>query len=188
MGDAFIGCFFAAVILSILELIPLYLFKPSKRIAGTCIVGGVVFAVTGFLTEALAASANLWHYYGSVALLGVPISQPLYFFIAGFGFSLVYKEGARKFRVPGKYYKAIVLPIYLLVVLAICVGFDLWGAMNQYWVFSPGWTPLDIAAVWLMLWLACLVSSSERVMAGNTGISHRIHESLHRSARSVQQG
>ena len=188
MGDAFIGCIFAAVILSVLELIPVSLFKPSKRIAGNCLVAGAVFAVAGFFTEALAASTNLWHYYESVGLMGVPISEPLYFFVAGFGFSLVYREGARKFKVPEKYYKTIVLPLYLLVVLVISVSFDLWGAMNQYWVFSPGWTPLNIAVVWLMLWLTCLVSSSERIMAGNTGMSHRIHQSLHHSARSVQHG
>lgn len=188
MGDAFLGCFFAAVILSVLELIPVSLFKPSKRIAGNCIVAGVVFAVVGFFTEALAASANLWHYYESVGLMGVPISEPLYFFVAGFGFSLVYREGALKFRIPEKYYTTIVLPLYLIVVLTISVSFDLWGAMNQYWVFSPGWTPLDIAAVWLMLWLTCLASSSKRITNGSTGISHRIHLSLRHSARSAQHG
>lgn len=188
MGDAFLGCFFAAVILSALELIPVSLFRPSKRIATNCMVAGVVFAVTGFLTEALAAFANLWHYHGSVAVMEVPISQPLYFFIAGFGFSLVYKEGAQKFRVPEKYYKAIVLPLYLLVVLTICVSFDLWGAVNQYWVFSPGWTPFHIAAVWLMLWLTCVVSSSERIFPGTMGTSHRSHQPLHHSVRSIHHG
>jgi hypothetical protein len=185
MSDAFVGSFFAAVVFSTLAIILVSFFKPDKRTAASCLVGGVVFAVTGFLTEALAADMNLWHYFGSLVLLGVPITQPFHFLASGFGFSLIYKEGALKFRVPAKYYKTIVLPIYLLVVLTICVSFDLWGAAYQFWVFSPGWTPLNVALVWLMLWLVCLAFSSERFLAGTLGTTQRFRVPAHHSATSV---